>query len=122
MSDTQPLKGRNVLLVEDETVVSFVLEDMLRDLGAGDVWHAADVATALALLKTQRPDIAILDLNLGDGPAYPVAQQLAQDAIPFVFVTGYGRDGLEPAWADRPVLQKPVLLAALAKTVGACLA
>jgi len=121
MNAGQPLKGLNVLLVEDETLVSFVLEDMLQELGAA-VWHAANVAAALELLKTQRPAIAILDLNLGGEQAYPVAEQLARDAIPFVFVSGYGREGLQPRWATRPTLSKPVLLPDLEKAIAGCLA
>ncbi len=121
MSDAEVLQDRDVLLVEDETLVSFVLEDMLMEFGARAVWHAANVEAALTLLKTQRPAVAVLDLNLGDKNAYPVAERLAQDGIPFVFVSGYGRDGLEPQWASRPVLQKPVSLTTLAKALAGCL-
>ena len=42
------LAGRDVLLVEDETLISFLVEDMLRELGAGSIRHAARLSIAYA--------------------------------------------------------------------------
>ena len=38
---------------------------------------------------------------------YPVAEALAARAVPFVFATGHGADGIDPAWRGRPTLIKP---------------
>lgn len=102
-----PLHGRTILVVEDETIISFLVEDMLRELGCEDVRHAANVASAMSLLREFEPDAALLDVNLGREFAYPVALQLQIKSIPFVFATGYGRSGLAPEWRDRTVIQKP---------------
>ena len=108
------LVGRNVLVVEDETIVSFLLEDMLQELGCGEVWHVGRIVDALDLLSTRRPDAAVLDVNLAGELSYPVATRLDALAVPFVFATGYGAPGLTERWGGRPVIQKPFQLEALA--------
>ena len=106
-SATRFLEGLCVLVVEDEAIISFLLEDMLGDLGASDVRHAGNVQTALAYLETHKPDLAVLDVNLGGERVYPVAEKLTALGVRFIFTTGYGRSGMEPRWQDSPVIQKP---------------
>jgi len=101
------LAGLSVLVVEDEAIISFMVEDMLSELGAQDVRVAANVANALALIDSKKPDLAVLDVNLGGERAYPVAERLDADGIPFVFTTGYGKSGLDPRWTAKMVVQKP---------------
>jgi CheY-like chemotaxis protein len=108
------LAGRSVLVVEDETIISLEIEQMLQDLDCGPIWHAANVMQALAVLAQHRPDVALLDVNLGREKVFPVADMLSERAIPFIFSTGYGRDGLPLEWASRPVIQKPYLTRELA--------
>lgn len=119
--DNPPFAGLKVLVVEDETIVSFLVEDMLEALGCAEVWHAGDVVGALAILQDRRPDVAVLDVNLGDEPAYPIAEHLEEERIPFAFATGYGRDGIPDRWATRPVIQKPFMQEVLAAVLGSLL-
>ena len=119
MSDL--LSGRLVLLAEDETLVSMILEDMLQELGAARIIHAANRAAALKALETATPALALLDVNLGGETSYPIAEALEERKVPFIFVTGYGRDGLKAPWTDRPVLQKPMTLAMLTAAVRGAL-
>lgn len=109
-----------VLVVEDETVVSFLVEDMLLDIGCREVVHAADIGNALRLIDSGI-DFAVLDVNLGRENVYPVAERLTARGIPFLFATGYGRAGLEPAWRDRPVIQKPFRRELLAEAMQVAL-
>lgn len=109
-----------VLVVEDETVVSFLVEDMLLDIGCREVVHAADIGNALRLTDSGI-DFAVLDVNLGRENVYPVAERLTARGIPFLFATGYGRAGLEPAWRDRPVIQKPFRRELLAEAMQVAL-
>ncbi len=115
------LDGLSILVVEDETIISLLLEDMLLNLGCGAVWHASGVNEALALLKEKRPDAALLDVNLSGEPAYPVAEQLESAAIPFIFSTGYGTSGLPARWGAKPTVQKPFTLQTLEKALSAAL-
>ncbi|GJD31180.1 hypothetical protein PMNALOAF_2433 [Methylobacterium adhaesivum] len=100
------LHGRRVLLVEDESLVAMLAEDMLTELGC-EVVIAMRLDKALALARTGTFDAAVLDVNLGDARSYPVADVLFERALPFLFATGYGVQGLEPTYQDVPVLQKP---------------
>jgi CheY-like chemotaxis protein len=107
------LDGLKILVVEDESIISFLIEDMLLALGCGSVWHAGAVAQAIALLNERRPDAAVLDLNLSGEPAYPIAENLEARGIPFVFATGYGAAGVAKRWTGKPVVQKPFTLESL---------
>lgn len=117
------LNGLSVLVVEDEAIVSLLVEGMLIDLGCEDVWYASSVGEALESVAERAPDLAVLDVNLGGEHAYPIARRLAEAGVPFVFATGYGAAGILEDWAGRPVLQKPfqcdMLAAALASALAA---
>jgi len=116
------LAGLTVLVVEDEAIVSFMVEDMLKECGIAVVLHASRLAEAYAILQDRRPDAAVLDVNLSGELAYPLAERLEADGIPFVFATGYGLDGIPPQWRARPVIQKPFQTARLAAALGLVLA
>jgi hypothetical protein len=53
-------------------------------------------------------DAGIIDINLGGDFVYPVADVLVARNIPFVFVTGYGVESVEPRFARIPIIKKPV--------------
>ncbi|KAA9018853.1 HWE histidine kinase domain-containing protein [Sphingobium limneticum] len=112
------LKGRNVLLVEDNMIIAMDGEDALRDLGA-DVVTAASVGRAHEAIAIQSVDLAVLDFNLGHETSLPIADMLAERGIPFLFATGYG-DGLElPARFEAvTLLKKPYSGATLAQALA----
>jgi CheY-like chemotaxis protein len=121
-SSKRLLGGLSVLVVEDEAIISFLLEDMLGELGAMQVRHAGSVAAALALLDEQMPDLAVLDVNLRGERVYPVAERLDAVGVLFLFTTGYGRSGIEPKWLTKTVLQKPFSIDAIAHALASVLA
>src|SRR5215207_1186446 len=49
------LKGLKVLVVEDESIISFLIEDLATELGAAEVWHAASVAAAFGAARGPAP-------------------------------------------------------------------
>ena len=101
------LAGIRVLLVEDEMLVAWLLQDMLADLGCAVVGPAARVAQALAIIDSQTFDAAVLDVNLNGQTSYAVADALAARGVPFVFSTGYAKDRLAEPYRSLTVLQKP---------------
>ncbi|MGW8201729.1 HWE histidine kinase domain-containing protein [Sphingomonas bisphenolicum] len=111
------LKGRTVLLVEDNMIIAMDGEDALRDLGA-EVMTAASIGRAREAIAIQPVDLAVLDFNLGHETSLPIADLLAARGIPFIFATGYG-DGLElPAqFADVTLLKKPYSSVTLAQAL-----
>jgi len=105
---TAKLRGLRVLVLEDETIVLLMIEDLLEDLGCQVVGPATTVPEALALAEAGGFDAALLDLNIGRGQtSYPVADILAARQVPFAFVTGYSADALAPPHDGRPILEKP---------------
>ena len=107
MTDVSELVGLRVLVVEDEMMVSMLIEDMLHDLGCIVVGPASRLEDAIALVESAELDCAVLDVNLGGQPIFPLADLLRQRGAPFAFATGYGDAGLRDADKGSPVLLKP---------------
>ncbi len=99
-------KGR-ILIVEDEPLVAWTLEEVLVDAGFVVVAIVGRVAKAMAVIKSIACDAAVVDANLAGESASPVAQALAERNLPYLVISGYSREQLP---ADFPVshyLQKP---------------
>ena len=102
-------------------IVGLLVEDMLGSLGCAEVAQATSVKSALEQIARALPDIAVLDVNLGNEMVYPVAEQLNVAGIPFIFTTGYGRGAIKLEWAARPCVQKPFNIEALTAALRAAL-
>ena len=118
MNNNSALAGLKVLVVEDEMMVSMLIEDMLSDLGCTVVGPASRLDEALELAKADGIDCAVLDVNLGGQPIFPLADLLRQMGRPFAFATGYGDAGLRDVDKGSPVLQKPFREGDLARVLG----
>ncbi len=107
-----------VILVEDESLVALMMEDLLNELGCDVIASFASLPPALAWLESQeaRPDGALLDVNLGGQMVFPLAAELEARKVPFAFATGYGALADE-RFAARPLIHKPVDLGKLASVV-----
>jgi len=97
-----------VLVVEDEALVGIMIQECLTELGFQIIGPVCTASDALQAAKDGDFDAAILDINLGDGMVYQVAEILAWRHVPFVFVTGYDADSVDSRFREIPVLQKPV--------------
>jgi len=109
------MAGKRILLVEDELMIRMLLQDMLTDLGHALAGEAGTIEEALALARQSDFDVAILDVDLNGQPISPVVEILVERGLPFVFTTGYG-DVPEP-YRERPTLQKPFQMDALAQAI-----
>ncbi len=105
--DREILKGKKVLVVEDETLISMLFDDILSDLECEIVGPAFNIRQALELAESAAIDAAVLDVNLNGEPSFPVALLLQKRGVPIVFSSGYGSTGLPPAWQHMPTLPKP---------------
>jgi CheY-like chemotaxis protein len=108
-----------ILIVEDEMLVAMNIEDMLLELGHEVAGLASRLGPALALAREGRFEAAMLDVNLAGEASFPVADILIERGIPFLFATGYGRQGIEERYRDRPILQKPFRAAELGAALAA---
>lgn len=113
------LTGLDVLLVEDDFMVSMLAEDILLEAGAR-VLLAMQPGPAMEIAAHATLDAAVLDVNLGEGrTSYPIAQVLRDREIPFLFLTGYDENGLDRQFENQLKLQKPYAPEALVEAVRA---
>jgi CheY-like chemotaxis protein len=96
-----------VLVIEDEPLVSMLLDAMLDELGFDIVGIAASLADAIASAREAAFDCAILDVNLRGQRTDAVASMLRERGIPFLLATGYDNCDLGGAFSGAPVLAKP---------------
>lgn len=116
------LVGKRILVVEDEYFIAADLRNGLVEQAVTVIGPTGDLATALEMLSGEKPDAAVLDINLNDQLSWPLAIELRRRAIPFLFVTGYDSWYLPEAFRDVPQLAKPfsmeVLIGTLSGLVG----
>jgi PAS domain S-box-containing protein len=105
---SHPPSGRRILLVEDEALVAMMIQECLIESGHSVIGPISRAADALRAAEETDYDAAILDINLGDCMAYPVADIVAARGVPFVFVTGYEADTIDDRFKHVPILQKPI--------------
>jgi DNA-binding response OmpR family regulator len=112
--------GLRILIVEDELLLAMDYEEMLKREGFTVLGPASRQSRALALLELERPDVAILDVNLAGERSTAVAEALTEREVPFVVVSGYGDKTLhEPVLRGAPRLDKPVKAQELLRLVKA---
>lgn len=116
------LRDRRVLLVDDESMVLLLVEDMLRELGAASVETAMGLEEATQVAETAAFDVAVLDVNLSGRVSYPVAERLRARRIPFLFATAYGSGAHGRAWSGSVTVAKPFTTQDLAKALETVLA
>ena len=112
------LERLRVLVVEDEMLPAMLMEDLLADFGCDVVGPVGCVADGLKLAGCERLDGAILDINVAGTEVFPVARELAERSIPFIFLSGYASDTLPQVWRRRPTLRKPFRPQDLARTMA----
>jgi DNA-binding response OmpR family regulator len=121
-SQTTPLSGARVLIVEDDFIILNDLETLLAEAGAEVIGPCQIVADALAVADGS-VSTAILDVSLRSETIEPVAARLYEFGVPFLFYTGQlGTDELLAKWPGTTVVQKPAdaktLVAAVASLLG----
>jgi CheY-like chemotaxis protein len=103
------LRGKRILVVEDDPVVAVDYHFLLEGVGALQAFAPSN-PRALAYLGTHAVDGAIIDYHLTDGICTPVLKLLVALHVPFVVISGdtFGVDDVPP---NAPMLSKPVTAA-----------
>lgn len=114
----EPLRGRHVLIVEDELLVALELEDVLRQAGAVPVGPALTLQQGLSLAESDPLDAALLDINLGTHQSFSIAYRLLERGVPAVFVTAYANYILPAKLQGAPILGKPCPPALVCETLA----
>jgi CheY-like chemotaxis protein len=100
-------QDQSILIVEDEPMLAYAIEEMVAEAGFLIAGVAGRLETALAMIETSVCDAAILDANLKGVSAGPAASALAARGIPFIILSGYSREQQQGAFAGALHLQKP---------------
>jgi CheY-like chemotaxis protein len=96
-----------ILIVEDEPLLAYSLEELVIDAGFQIAGVAGKLETALAIIERGVCDAAILDANLKGVSAGPAASALVARGVPFIILSGYSLDQRQAAFAGAIHLQKP---------------
>jgi DNA-binding response OmpR family regulator len=104
---TAPL---SVLVIEDEPLIAMMIEDFIDLLGYSLAGSCDNTVEAVRLVEQGGFDVAILDVNLRDGPCWPVAEKLRDKGIPFVIASGGHVDPPPAVHAEVHQLAKPFTL------------
>lgn len=113
-----------VLLVEDEALIALTLKLMLElEMGMEVIGPIARLDEAMAAARSERLDLALLDVAIVGGDVYPAANILQERGIPIIFHTGHGlHDELSGNYRQAEVYAKPtderVLQGAMSRLLG----
>jgi CheY-like chemotaxis protein len=98
------LRGRSILVVEDELLIGMDIRSALEDAGAS-VTSTTTVRHALILAEHDGLAGAIMDHALADGDSTELCARLAAQDIPYVSYSGF--DPVKGASPDAPFVSKP---------------
>ena len=112
-----PLAGLRVLVVEDDYFIADEICTTLRNGGAEVLGPAPDIEHGLDVVKSERLDCAVLDINLHGDLAFNLAAELRRRGTPSIFATGYDQSVLPGNFSDSVRLEKPVNLTELLRAV-----
>ena len=113
------LGGRNILVVEDESMIALLIVDALEEAGASIVGPCFTLAECMRMARSENVDAAILDVDLAGQDVFPAADELRRRGIPFVFHTAHGeRSEIQSQFGDVPVCRKPVRMDQLLETIA----
>jgi two-component system, response regulator PdtaR len=84
-----------VLIAEDETIIRLDLRELLERAGFEVVAEARDGEEAVALARSERPDVAIMDVKMPKLDGIEAARRILDEApLPIVMLTAYGQHEL----------------------------
>ena len=117
-----PISGKRELVVEDNPLLAFNIDDALRERGALVTGPALDLDTGMLLVRQDALDGAVLDINIGGRPVWSLAPALQSYGVPFVFVSGDCRNGLPDGFSNAVCLDKPAETDAIRTSVSTVMA
>lgn len=100
--------AQRILVAEDEPVVAFDLCETVREAGYEVEGPHRDIASAMLASQKGLPDLAILDITLGQDEAYSLARKLAEENVPIIFHSGrHAREEVAARFPQAMTLLKP---------------
>lgn len=109
MTSSTIFSDLSIIYVEDEIIVAIEIAEQLRELGFRDVQMAHTLRAAQAIVEKQTPDIALLDVNLGNGErSTELGLELRDRGTKVIFASGYNKSELSDRLQTFEFLEKPV--------------
>ena len=94
------MKALRALVIEDDYFIADDLKQLLRRYGADRVVLSGSTVDAMAQLRTQMFDFALIDINIQGTLTFSVADECVSRRVPFAFVSGYDRAAIPPRFDD----------------------
>ena len=107
-----------VLVVEDDLLIAMEVAHLVRQCGCAVVGPVGRLEKALRVAEQTELDGAVLDIHLGSRRVWPLAELLAERAVPFVLLSGYTRGDVPARFGEVPLVSKPVTLPVLRNTLN----
>jgi DNA-binding NtrC family response regulator len=102
------IRGRRILIAEDEAMIALDLENFLQDLGCEIIGPVANVEDVIQQFEAHHPDGALLDINLRGKQVFAVLPQLIEQGLPVIITSGYDDVTLIPQdFRALPRISKP---------------
>lgn len=91
--DSRYIKGRRILIVDDEQELLDMVASILKEDGFENIKTARSVNEAVEAAEAFSPELAILDVMLPDGSGFDLCERLKGSAdYPVLFLTARGED------------------------------
>jgi DNA-binding response OmpR family regulator len=118
MANYSPVRGKSILVVEDEFIIGMMLCQELARAGAVPFGPLSSVADAVKKIDSQVVDLVILDAKLAGGSGADLVASLKGRGIPYVVVSGYEKAGLPDGLKGAPFVAKPVSIPLLLEAIS----
>lgn len=106
------------LVAEDDFHIALVIETALETAGIEVVATVSRVEKALEIARREKPDVAVVDIRLGESYSFPLIRQLRNLGTKVVLATGTEPNSkIEGEFSGVPILRKPYTAEQLIKTI-----
>jgi DNA-binding response OmpR family regulator len=97
----------NVLIVDDEPLIAMMIADWVDDFGCSPVGPVGTAPAAASLIEQGGLHAVLLDVTLGSGNSFDLADLARQKGVAVGFITGRSAGDLPDRFRGTPVLGKP---------------
>ena len=111
------LQDKRVLVVEDNWAIGDQVSHLIEEEGGKILGPLPSAASAIKAVGAEELDGAVLDVQLRDGSALPVANLLRARSVPFVVISGFEQIRVPDAMRHAPFVPKPIVEQALIDVV-----
>ncbi len=108
--------AKSILILEDEPLIALDHDEIVERAGFMQITIFSSCASAHEWLRSNTPNVALLDVRLKDGPCSDVAMLLRNKGIPFVVCSGSSKEDADPAflhglWVSKPCIPDELIAA-----------